>query len=347
MIVGNEFVRKDDQERQTPLLFISIGIIVSVCLINCKPYCIAQNRHQMIGQQYITHQTIVVAGATGHLGTLIIKELLARHAHVKALVRRATSLSKTAPLEKAGAVVIPVDYQNTVMLTEALRDAQCVVSALSGLQDVIVGTQSDLLNAALNAGVPRFIPSDYCIDYLKLPDGSNRNLDLRREFAAIVDETPIHATSVLNGMFTDLLKNQAPLILPKLKRVIYWGDADQPMDFTTMADTAAFTAAAALDSQAPRFLRIAGEVTTILDLQRAASQAYSKEFRLWRIGGLGFLAMMIRLMRMIAPARDEVFPPWQGMQYLHNMLSGLPKLEPLDNARYPEIKWTRVREVLG
>lgn len=303
----------------------------------------------MTESQYITHQTIVVAGATGHLGTLIIKELLARHAHVKALVRRDTPLAKTAPLEKAGAVVIPVDYQNTVMLTEALRNAQCVVSALSGLRDVIVETQSDLLKAALNAGVPRFIPSDYCIDFTKLPDGSNRNLDLRREFAAILDNTPIHATSVLNGMFTDLLKDQAPLILPKLNRVIYWCDADQPMDFTTMANTAAFTAtaAAALDSQAPRFLRIAGEVATIRDLQRAASQAYGKEFRLWRIGGLGFLATMIRITRTIAPARDEVFPPWQGMQYLHDMLSGLPKLEPLDNARYPEIKWTSVREVLS
>ncbi|SDF73088.1 Uncharacterized conserved protein YbjT, contains NAD(P)-binding and DUF2867 domains [Dyadobacter soli] len=301
----------------------------------------------MTESQYITHQTIVVAGATGHLGTLIVKELLARHAHVKALVRKDTPLSKTAPLEKAGAMVIPVDYQNTVTLTEALRDAQCVISALSGLREVIVDMQSDLLKAALNAGVPRFIPSDYCIDYQKLPNGSNRNLDLRREFAVIIDNTPIHTTSILNGMFTDLLKDQAPLILPKLKRVIYWGDADQPMDFTTIANTAAFTAAAALDSQAPRFLRIAGEVATIRDLQRAASRAYGKEFGLWRIGGLGFLATMIRIMRTIAPAREEVFPPWQGMQYLHNMLSGLPKLEPLDNARYPEIKWTTVREVLG
>ncbi|SEJ84426.1 Uncharacterized conserved protein YbjT, contains NAD(P)-binding and DUF2867 domains [Dyadobacter sp. SG02] len=301
----------------------------------------------MIGQQYITPQTIVVAGATGHLGKLIIKELLARHAHVKALVRRDTPLSKTASLEKAGAVVIPVDYQNSVMLTEALRDAQCIVSALSGLREVIVEMQSDLLRAALDAGVPRFIPSDYCIDYMKLPDGSNRNLDLRREFASVLDHTPIHATSILNGMFTDLLKDQAPLILPKLNRVIYWGNADQPMDFTTMANTAAFTAAAALDSQAPRFLHIAGEVATIRDLQRAAGQAFGKEFKLWRIGGLGFLSTMIRIMRTIAPGRDEVFPPWQGMQYLHNMLSGLPKLEPLDNARYPEIKWTKIREVLG
>nr|WP_295928701.1 NmrA family NAD(P)-binding protein [uncultured Dyadobacter sp.] len=300
----------------------------------------------MTGQQYTTPQTIILAGATGHLGTLIIKELLARHAYVKALVRRDTPLNKTQPLEKAGATVIPVDYNNAVALTEAFRDGHCVVSALSGLRDVIVEAQSKLLKAALNAGVPRFIPSDYCIDFTKLPDGSNRNLDLRREFSVILDSTPIHATSILNGMFTDLLKGQAPLIQPALNRVIYWGNASQPMDFTTIANTAAFTAAAALDTQAPRFLRIAGEVATIQDIRHAASQAYGKEFGLWRIGGLGTLQTIIKITRTLMPGRDEVFPPWQGMQYLHNMLSGLPKLEPLDNGRYPEIKWTKIREVI-
>ena len=36
--------------------------------------------------------------------------------------------------------------------------------------------------AAVDAGVPRFIPSDFAIDFTKIPEGGNRNLDLRREF---------------------------------------------------------------------------------------------------------------------------------------------------------------------
>ena len=51
--------------------------------------------------------------------------------------------------------------------------------------------------------------------------------------------------------------------------------------------------------------------------------------------------------RAVYPAPDALYPPWQGMQYLHNMFTGLPKLAPLDNARYPEIRWTSVREVLA
>lgn len=301
----------------------------------------------MSDPQSTGNKTIVVAGATGHLGDLITHYLLARHANVKALVRKNTSIARTEALRQAGATVVTVDYQNVMALTEACRDADCVVSALSGLRDVIVNTQSNLLNAAVDAGVPRFIPSDYCIDFNKLPDGSNRNLDLRREFSIILNSAPIRPTSILNGMFTDLLKDQAPLVLTGPGKVIYWGEADQPMDFTTLRNTAQFTAEAALDANTPRFLRIAGEVASIKDIAVAASQAKGKEFKTLRIGGLGVLQFMIKAMRTIMPGKEEVFPPWQGMQYLHNMLSGLPKLAPLDNDRYPDIKWTKIREVLA
>ncbi|RZL02412.1 MAG: hypothetical protein EOO62_22380 [Hymenobacter sp.] len=58
------------------------------------------------------------------------------------------------------------------------------------------------------------------------------------------------------------------------------------------------------------------------------------------------LKLMSKVARRLAPAPNDVFPPWQGMQYLHNMFTGLPKLAPLDNDRYPAIRWTKVQQVL-
>jgi hypothetical protein len=55
---------------------------------------------------------------------------------------------------------------------------------------------------------------------------------------------------------------------------------------------------------------------------------------------------MITLTKTLLPQPKEVFPPWQGMQYLYNMYTGLPKLQPLDNDRYPDMRWTPVEEVL-
>lgn len=292
---------------------------------------------------------IVLAGATGALGLLIAHQLRRLGAPVRALIRPETAAGAEATsLRQQGVELAEVDYDSVASLQQACAGASCVVSALSGLRPVIVDAQTRLLEAAVAAGVPRFIPSDFSADFAQLPPGSNRNFDLRREFQRRLDRAPIRATSVLNGMFMDLLKGQAPLILPGPGLVVYWGDADQPLDFTTMVDTAAFTARAALDDDAPRTLRVAGDVLSPRGLRAAASLALGKEFRLLRVGSLPVLAGLIRLTRTLAPAPDDVFPAWQGMQYLHNMLSGQAKLQPpLDNARYPGLRWTKVRELLA
>ena len=297
---------------------------------------------------YAPHsKTIAVAGATGDLGRRIVSYLLEQGATVKALVRKSTHPDSISHLKSMDVIVSEVDFNNKEELVTAVSGADCIVSALNGLEPVIMGVQTEVLEAAIAAGVPRFIPSDYCIDYTKLPAGSNRNLDLRRQFHDRINQSGIAATSIFNGMFADLLTGQAPVVLFGLKRVVYWGNASQALDFTTIENTAAFTARAALDDATPRYLRIAGDVLDVHGLAKAASAATGNNFRPMRVGGLGGLQTMIRITRTLLPKKDEVFPPWQGMQYLHNMFTGLPKLKPLDNDRYPGIHWTTVEEILA
>jgi nucleoside-diphosphate-sugar epimerase len=291
--------------------------------------------------------TIVVAGATGNLGGRIARALRERGASVRALVRHSTARDKLERLEQLGVTIASVDLSSASQLTPACSGAPCVVSALAGLRDVIVETQTVLLEAALKAGVPRFIPSDYSIDFTKFPPAENRNLDLRREFHKRLDKTSIRATTIFCGAFADMLAGQMPLILFKHKRVLYWGDADQRMDFTTMDDTAAFTASAALDPSTPRFLRIAGDQISARELATVASEVTGKEFRLFRAGGLGMLGTLIKVARTVAPGKKELYPAWQGMQYMRNMFDGRAKLEPLDNDRYPSIRWRTARDVLS
>lgn len=290
---------------------------------------------------------VIVAGATGDLGRRICHYLVQSGATVRALVRKETAPEAIASLTTAGVHIVQVDFNNIAELAKACAGATCLVSALSGLREVIVNVQHNLLQGAIAAKVPRFIPSDYCIDFMGLPKGSNRNLDLRREFHEIIEQAPIQATSILNGMFTDLLTGQAPVVIQSLKRVVYWGDAGQLMDFTTTDNTAAYTALAALDNNTPRFLRIAGEESSAEGLRDSATAATGKDFKLLRAGGLGGLQTMINITRKLLPKEKEVFPPWQGMQYLHNMFTGLPKLQLLDNHRYPNIRWTSIAEVLA
>ena len=290
---------------------------------------------------------VVIAGASGNLGGRLARALRARGAEPVALVRRGTAPEKVERLRQMGAHVAEVDTNSVDEVAAACAGAECVVSALLGLREVMVEAQTVLLDGALRAGVPRFIPSDYSLDFTKLRPGENRNLDLHRDFQERLEKTGIQATSVLNGAFADMLTGQAPLVLFRWKRVLYWGSADQLMDFTTIDDTAAYTAAAALDAEAPRFLRIAGEQISARGLAALMGELSGKRYRLLRAGSLGMLGMMIKVARRVSPGGQEVFPAWQGMQYMHNMFEGRAKLQPLNNDRYPGMRWTPVREVLA
>ncbi|MEW6663598.1 MAG: NmrA family NAD(P)-binding protein [Thermodesulfobacteriota bacterium] len=290
---------------------------------------------------------IVLAGATGNLGERIARSLVKRGAAVRAIVRRGAVPDKVERLQALGMAVTEVDFSSASDLTRACSGGSCVISALCGLRDVIVDTQTLLLDAAVKAGVPRFIPSDYSIDFTKLSAGTNRNLDLRREFCERLDKAPIAATSILNGMFTHLLTGEAPVVLFRFKRVVYWEDADQVLDFTTIDDSAEFTAAAALDSSTPRFLRVAGDQLSARALAEVAGEVTGEEFKLFRAGGLKRYERLIKFTRAIMGEGKAIYPPWQGMQYLHNMFSGLAKLEPLDNDRYPGMRWRTVRDVFA
>jgi uncharacterized protein YbjT (DUF2867 family) len=289
---------------------------------------------------------IVLAGAGGDLGGRIARALVSRGATVRALVRVDTSEAKQAAISALGVTVVMVDYEDPLLLQRACADATCILSVLNGLEPVILEMQGRLLDAAVAAGVPRFIPSDFSLDFTKTRPSDNRNMDLRRAFMQRIDRAPIRATSILNGAFADLLTGDAPVILHRPKKVLYWGSADQPFDFTTKDDVARYTALAALDDASPRFLRIAGDVVSPRDLAATMTVLRGQRFGLWRAGGLGLLGIIIRAVRALTPGSETPFPVWQGMQYLRDMSSGRGKLKPLDNDRYGSMSWTSARDVL-
>jgi nucleoside-diphosphate-sugar epimerase len=292
-------------------------------------------------------KTIAVAGATGNLGLRIVKALVKEGAEVRVLVRAKTSPEKVATLELPGVTIYTVNQWNEEELKQACTDVACVVSALAGLRDVVIDAQKVLLDAAIAAGVPRFIPSDYSLDFTKFKPGENRNLDWRREFHSYLDNRPIHATSIFNGAFAELLTTDMPMILFKQKMILYWGNADYRWGFTTMDNTAAYTAKAALDEDAPRYLVIAGDQISPREVHALVCELTKQKFRMFRPGGKGLLGAIIGITRKLAPGKNELYPAWQGMQYMHNMIDERSKITKLDNDRYPGMNWTPARTLIS
>lgn len=285
------------------------------------------------------NKTIVVAGATGNLGTRICRELVQRGATVKAIVRAATNPEKKETLAKMGVEVVEVNFDDKDEIANACTGAQCIVSALAGLKDVIVDLQTNILDGAIQAGVPRFIPSDFCTDYNDLVPGENRNFDLRRAFKAYLDSTSIKASSIFNGAFADILKYNTPTLNLKDKSIGYWGDKkDWKLDFTTMDDTAAFTAEVALDDEAPRDLQIASFQVSPNDLQGDIKEASGQAFTLRPMGSLEDFGAGIKKQRADNPAgENELYAKWQQAQYMYSMFS--THHQHLDNNRYPNLTW--------
>ncbi|RPE77918.1 MULTISPECIES: NmrA family NAD(P)-binding protein [unclassified Frondihabitans] len=290
--------------------------------------------------------TILVAGATGDLGQRIVRELLQHDVRLRVLTRPGSASASALFGDDDRIEVVSAAYSDHTALTAASTGVDVVVSAVSGIRPVIVDAQRALLKAAVAAGVPRFIPSDYSADYRSIAPGSNRNFEIRREFAAEVDAAPIQATSILNGMFTDLIASEAPMILFDRRRVLFWSSADQILDFTTKDDVARVTALAALDDTAPRVIEIAGAQVTARDIARTLTELTGTPFKLQWAGTTGTLSVMSKVVKRLSKNPDETFPAWQGMQYFVSMFSGHAQLLHVDNDRYGTHTWTTVRDVL-
>src|SRR4051794_20236823 len=122
----------------------------------------------------ISIRTVAVAGASGNLGPAIINQLLAAGFIVTALTR-ADSRSTFPPAVK----VVPVDYDSLDSLTAALKDQDAFVSTLATLA---VGAQIRLVDAAIAAGVKRFIPSEF---------GSNNHNPLARGLPVFAEKVKV------------------------------------------------------------------------------------------------------------------------------------------------------------
>jgi hypothetical protein len=290
--------------------------------------------------------TILVAGATGNLGEKVCRELIKKGANVKALVRAESEPAKIEALQRMGVSTIQADFADASSLVSACSGVSCVVSTLAGLQDVIVTAQSQLLDAAVQAGVPRFIPSDFCTDYTQLSEGDNRNFDLRKAFQKEVDNSAIKATSIFNGAFSYVLQYGIPLLNPKDKTIAYYeGKADWKIDFTTLDDTAAFTAAAALDDTTPRYLRIASFQVSPHDLVTLSQQFYGQPFQMVNGGTMeSFLAYNQKSRAEHPQGEEELYPKWQQAQYLYSMFAA--HHSGLDNSRYPDLSWSSAAEAI-
>ncbi|KAF4438028.1 hypothetical protein F53441_12880 [Fusarium austroafricanum] len=178
------------------------------------------------------YKNIAVAGAAGALGSTVFQRLVDSNIFNLTVLTRAGSKS-TFPKDIK---VIQVDYESLESLTAALQGQDAVVSTLGSMA---IPSQSLLIDAAIAAGVKRFLPSEF---------GSNliiptvRNLPVFRTKVIIEDklitlanEGKISYTFVYNSGFLDWgLENNLFLDFSK-SEVTLWDGGNTEFSTTTLA----------------------------------------------------------------------------------------------------------------
>jgi NADH dehydrogenase len=127
----------------------------------------------------MSESRVLVVGATGQLGGVIARKLIASGAKVRALARNPTALASFAP----AAEIAPVDLRDLTKLTEACRGVDQIVATANNNMGkgptspsrIDLSAYQNLCAAARNTGVRRLmyvsyrgVAQDACVDIFRI-----------------------------------------------------------------------------------------------------------------------------------------------------------------------------------
>jgi len=119
--------------------------------------------------------------------------------------------------------------------------------------------QKTLIDACIEEKVPRYIASDWSLDFRGLKLGDHPSKDPMKLVQAYLEEKEsegkIKGVHILNGAFMEVI--WAPFggrVNVKDDSFSYYGTGDEKIEMTTYEDAANFTAEVALDPTANGFL---------------------------------------------------------------------------------------------
>ncbi len=283
-------------------------------------------------------QTVLLAGATGMLGSQIARHLLDQpDARLRLLVRGGDARKRATldPLLARGAEMIEGDLADRASLDRATQGVDVIVSAVQGGPEVIVDGQVALAEAGRRNGVRRILPSDYALDLFKATPGEHPMFDLRRAADEAIAATGIEHVHVLQGAFMALFGPGMGTFDYAAGTVTFWGDGTQPIEVTSVEDTARMVARVALDRtvQSGKFA-FAGDRISILGAAEVIEAQTGRRFERRPLGPeAGLRAAM-------AGAAKDTSNPFKAVMLAYQlyMLTGQTALSDLQSGRYPDLK---------
>ena len=207
--------------------------------------------------------TYAVTGTTGHLGPLVVRELLARGVPAADVVALARTPEKAADL---GVPVRRADYSDTATLPEALADVDVLLLVSGSEVGRRVAQHTAVIEAAKTAGVQR-------VAYTSIANADHSTNPLQPEHKATEDvlrASGLPFTIFRNNWYLENYTGQVPQYLATGE--VLGIDGDARIGAATRADMAAATTAALLDEgTAGATFELSGPPITLAGLAEAVT----------------------------------------------------------------------------
>ena len=211
--------------------------------------------------------TIVVTGATGHLGRLAVEALLRRGvpaAQITATGRRTETLGD---LSQQGVTVTAADYADPASLQEAFAGAERLLLVSGSEVGQRVQQHTNAIRAAADAGVG-------LIAYTSIPNAETSSLLLAAEHRApeqVLADSGVPHGLLRNSWYLENYTGQLPLYL---QHGVTGAAGDGRVSAATRADFAeAAAAAVSEDGHAGATYELGGRGFTMTELAEVVSEA--------------------------------------------------------------------------
>ena len=234
----------------------------------------------------INSSTVLVAGATGFLGSEICRQLTEKNKNVKGLVRITSDSNKVAQLKEHGVETVNGDLKNMNSLINSMQGVSVIISTVSStfsrqegdnIQTVDVEGQINLINAAIAAGVNQFIYVSFC----EMP-GQFPLQTAKRKVEKHLAESGLNYTILQPTYFMEVWLSPAlGFDFPNAKATIY-GEGKNKISWITIKDVASFVVAVIDNSAAKNaVIELGGpEELSLLDVVNIFEISKGEKFEL-------------------------------------------------------------------
>ncbi|KAH6887114.1 hypothetical protein B0T10DRAFT_575674 [Thelonectria olida] len=231
-------------------------------------------------------QKVAVVGASGSLGTEVVTALLDAGFDVTAITRNE---SKATFPDKV--TVKRADVSSVDSVKEAIAGQDAVVSTAAS---AAAGSQKILIDAAIAAHVPRFIPSEFGIETRKYRDtkiggllkAKLQNTDYLIDLASKHDW--FSWTGLSNGLFFDWsIKRGSTFVDPKNHKFTTVDSGNEPFSASTLGfiGKAVVAILQKPNETANKYLAVAGITASQNDILAAIEKVTGAKFDVSRVTG--------------------------------------------------------------